>query len=99
MDIVVTTEVTPTFALSDRSATTLPLLRSRLLLLKALLVHGAPLLFPLLRWYYYLYIYPDHAGQCATTATMDIVVTPEITPTFAQIGPLCQNSTAPSAPG
>ena len=29
---------------------------------------------------------------------MDIVVTPEVTPTFAPIGPLCQNSTAPPLP-
>ena len=29
---------------------------------------------------------------------MDIVVTPEVTPTFAPIGPLCHNSTAPPLP-
>ena len=28
----------------------------------------------------------------------DITVTPQITPTFTQIGPLCQNSTAPILP-
>ena len=27
--------------------------------------------------------------------TMDIVITTQVTPTFTQIGPLCQNSTAP----
>src|SRR5206468_8423218 len=36
---------------------------------------------------------------CATTATMDIVITNQITPVFTQIGPLCQNSTAPLLPG
>ena len=36
--------------------------------------------------------------QCATTATMDITITPQVTPTFTQIGPLCQNSTAPLLP-
>jgi hypothetical protein len=29
---------------------------------------------------------------------MNIVVTTQITPTFTQIGPLCQNSTAPTLP-
>ena len=29
---------------------------------------------------------------------MSIVITPEVTPTFTQIGPLCQNSTAPTLP-
>jgi hypothetical protein len=29
---------------------------------------------------------------------MSIVVTTQITPTFTQIGPLCQNSTAPTLP-
>ena len=27
--------------------------------------------------------------------TMDIVITTQVTPTFTQVGPLCQNSTAP----
>src|SRR5947208_1954546 len=35
---------------------------------------------------------------CATPATMDIAVTAQVTPTFTQIGPLCQNSTAPALP-
>ncbi len=30
---------------------------------------------------------------------MDIVITTQITPTFTQIGPLCQNSAAPTLPG
>src|SRR5450756_1430806 len=44
------------------------------------------------------YTFTAAAGQCATTATMDIVVTNQITPAFTQIGPLCQNSAAPSLP-
>jgi predicted secreted protein len=36
---------------------------------------------------------------CATIATMDIVISTQVTPTFTQIGPLCQNSTAPALPG
>src|SRR5437762_2054542 len=45
------------------------------------------------------YTFTATAGQCATTAKMDIVITNQITPAFTQIGPLCQNSTAPSLPG
>ena len=44
------------------------------------------------------YTFTPDAGQCATTATMDVVITSQITPTFTQIGPLCQNSTAPALP-
>src|SRR5439155_14908906 len=44
------------------------------------------------------YIFTATAGQCATTATMDIVITNQITPAFTQIGPLCQNSSAPALP-
>jgi hypothetical protein len=29
---------------------------------------------------------------------MSIVITPQVTPAFTQIGPLCQNSTAPALP-
>jgi gliding motility-associated-like protein len=35
---------------------------------------------------------------CATTATMDVTISTQVTPTFTQIGPLCQNSTAPALP-
>src|SRR5260221_4116480 len=44
------------------------------------------------------YTFTATAGQCATTAKMDIVITNQIIPAFTQIGPLCQNSTAPSLP-
>ena len=37
------------------------------------------------------YTFTPAAGQCGTTATMSIVITTQITPTFTQIGPLCQN--------
>ena len=45
-----------------------------------------------------IYTFTPDLGQCASTATMSVVATPEITPTFTQIGPLCQNSTAPILP-
>jgi hypothetical protein len=45
------------------------------------------------------YTFTPAAGQCATTTTLTITVNPQATPTFTQIGPLCQNSTAPALPG
>jgi hypothetical protein len=44
------------------------------------------------------YTFTPNAGQCSTIATMVIEVTASITPTFTQIGPLCQNSVAPLLP-
>src|SRR3989442_10926509 len=44
------------------------------------------------------YTFTPTAGQCATTATMDITIDPQITPTFTQAGPYCQFSTAPALP-
>src|SRR4030095_7443462 len=44
------------------------------------------------------YTFTPAAGQCATTTTLTITVNPQVTPTFTQIGPLCQNSTAPTLP-
>jgi large repetitive protein len=44
------------------------------------------------------YTFTPGAGQCATTKTMDIEITAQITTTFNQIGPLCQNSAAPTLP-
>jgi gliding motility-associated-like protein len=41
---------------------------------------------------------PDNPDQCGVVSTMDIVITDEIVPTFAQIGPLCLNSTPPLLP-
>ena len=37
------------------------------------------------------YTFTPITGQCGTTATMNIVINAELTPTFTQIGPLCQN--------
>jgi uncharacterized protein (DUF2062 family) len=42
---------------------------------------------------------PDNPAQCAVATTLSITIDSEITPTFAAIGPLCQNSTAPALPG
>jgi gliding motility-associated-like protein len=45
-----------------------------------------------------IYTFTPAAGVCASTATMTVVTTPLITPTFSAIGPLCQNTTAPFLP-
>jgi hypothetical protein len=42
---------------------------------------------------------PNDPAQCAIPTTLDITITQEVTPTFAAIGPLCQNSAAPALPG
>jgi hypothetical protein len=39
------------------------------------------------------YTFTPTAGQCATTATMTVVVNPNTTPLFTQVGPYCQEST------
>ncbi len=44
------------------------------------------------------YIFTPDSGQCAVADTMNIVITNEIIPVFAAIGPLCQNSIAPALP-
>src|SRR5687767_14790712 len=44
------------------------------------------------------YTFTPAAGQCAVQATLSIEITPQITPTFAPVGPLCQNSSAPALP-
>jgi gliding motility-associated-like protein len=44
------------------------------------------------------YIFTPDAGQCGVEYTMTIVIDDEITPEFAQIGPLCLNSTPPALP-
>jgi len=42
------------------------------------------------------YTFTPNPGQCGTTALLSVTITNQITPTFATIGPLCQNSTPPS---
>ncbi|MFN5417924.1 MAG: gliding motility-associated C-terminal domain-containing protein [Flavobacteriia bacterium] len=44
------------------------------------------------------YFFTPSSGQCAANATMSITVNPEITPTFAAIGNLCQNATQVDLP-
>src|SRR5215213_6553157 len=44
------------------------------------------------------YVFTPDAGQCATPSTVNVVITNQVTPTFAAVGPLCQGSTAPALP-
>ncbi|MEN9303994.1 MAG: hypothetical protein RL264_2423 [Bacteroidota bacterium] len=44
------------------------------------------------------YNFTPNAGQCAASVGVDITVASQIVPTFTQIGPLCQFSTAPNLP-
>ncbi len=44
------------------------------------------------------YQFTPDPGQCGTAATMTIGVTNQITPTFTNIGPLCQGSNPPLLP-
>jgi len=45
-----------------------------------------------------LYTFTPAANQCATTATLQIVVTPKNPATFASLGSLCIGETAPALP-
>ena len=42
------------------------------------------------------YIFTPNAGQCATTTTLAVTITPEITPDFATTLTLCSTDTAPT---
>ena len=44
------------------------------------------------------YTFTPDAGQCATTTTIDVTVTPNVTPTFAAIAPICSGTAAPTLP-
>jgi len=41
------------------------------------------------------YIFTPDAGQCANPITVPVTITDPVTPTFASIGPVCQNSADP----
>ena len=100
MEIVVTSSITPTFAqigplCQNSTAPALPLSSAN-----ATPISGtwSPAAVSTATVGTTTYTFTPDAGQCATTATMEVVITNQITPTFTQIGPLCQNSTAPPLP-
>ena len=45
------------------------------------------------------YNFTPNANQCATTATLSVTVTPNVTPSFNPIPDVCYGGTAPSLPG
>jgi gliding motility-associated-like protein len=44
------------------------------------------------------YTFTPDAGQCGTATTLNVEITNQVTPLFAPIGPLCQNSPDPTLP-
>jgi len=44
------------------------------------------------------YTFTPNVGQCASVVTIDVTITPEVTPTFSPIGNLCQGATPPNLP-
>ena len=99
MDIVVTTNITPTFTqigplCQNSTAPALPASSTK----SAITGTWSPATISTATAGTTTYTFTPDAGQCATTATMNIVVTTNITPTFTQIGPLCQESAAPALP-
>ena len=44
------------------------------------------------------YTFTPTGGSCAIATTLNVTISTQITPTFAAIGPLCQNSAAPTLP-
>lgn len=44
------------------------------------------------------YTFVPNVGQCAANASMTIVINPNITPTFNQVGPYCDGASIPALP-
>ena len=96
MSVVVTPEITPTFTqigplcqnstapILPTSSTNLPAITGTWNAVLSTASAGT-----------IIYTFTPNGGQCAIPTTMSVIVTPEITPTFTQLGPLCQNSVAP----
>src|SRR6476660_8993548 len=98
MDIVITTQLTPTFAqvgplCQNSTAPVLPTTSTN-----GITGQWSPSTVSTSTVGTTTYTFTPDAGQCAAPVTMDIVITTQLTPTFAQVGPLCQNSTAPVLP-
>src|SRR4029079_10780239 len=99
MNVVITTQVTPTFTqigplCQNSTAPTLPLTSNN-----NITGTWSPATINTATAGTTTYTFTPANGQCAGPVTMNIVVTTQITPTFTQLGPLCQNSTAPLLPG
>ena len=100
MDIVVTAAITPTFTQIGPlcQGSVAPLLPASSTNIPAITGTWSPAVISTAAPGTTTYTFTPAAGQCAASTTMDIVVTAAITPTFTQIGPLCQGSAAPLLP-
>ncbi|MEA3447512.1 MAG: CUB domain-containing protein, partial [Bacteroidota bacterium] len=45
------------------------------------------------------YTFTPDGGSCATSTTMTVTITPEVTPTFTQLGPYCVGDASDALPG
>ena len=98
MEIEVTDEIVPTFVqigplCQNSTAPDLPLIS-----LEGITGIWTPATINTAVAGFFTFSFTPDAGQCGVETTMEIEVTDEIVPTFVQIGPLCQNSTAPDLP-
>ena len=96
MDIVISTQVTPTFTqigplCQNATAPALPTTSNN-----GITGTWSPAVINTSTIGTTTYTFTPNAGQCGSVATMDIIITTQVTPTFTQIGPLCQNDTAPA---
>src|SRR5919112_1879047 len=98
MDIVITTQITPVFTqlgplCQNSTAPVLPTTSTN-----GITGTWSPSVISTSTSGTTTYTFTPNAGQCAVAVPMDIVITTQITPVFTQLGPLCQNSTAPVLP-
>jgi hypothetical protein len=99
MNVVITTQVTPTFTqvgplCQNSTAPALPLTSNN-----NITGTWSPATINTSTAGTTTYTFTPAANQCAAPFTMNVVITTQVTPTFTQVGPLCQNSTAPLLPG
>ncbi len=95
MTIVVSSSITPTFTAVAPICSGATLHHYQLLLIMALPVRWAPALDNTTTT---TYTFTPDAGQCATTATLTIMVSSNITPTFTAVAPICSGATLSPLP-
>ncbi|GAO45745.1 hypothetical protein FPE01S_20_00005, partial [Flavihumibacter petaseus NBRC 106054] len=96
IDVTITDQITPTFTAIPAfcAGSTAPVLPAASL--NGITGSWVPVIVNNINSGTYTFI-PD-AGQCAAPVSIDITVTPAVTPSFDAIGALCQNSVAPALP-
>src|SRR4030095_15247050 len=98
MDIVITNQITPTFTqigplCLNSSAPPLPTTSTN-----GITGNWSPTTINTSTAGTFTYTFTPNTGQCAGPVDMIIVITNQITPSFTQLGPLCQNAAAPPLP-